>query len=124
MKKTKDDLNGESFEDNNDDLNKNSSKDNKNSSKDNKDFLKDLIKEVGGEYTKLASEIEENQIFVDTGSYIFNALNSGSIFGGVSGNTITTLAGETSVGKCARGSETITIYCDKETANKVKKRIK
>jgi RecA/RadA recombinase len=36
---------------------------------------------------------------VDTGSYIFNALVSGSIFGGVSGNKITAIAGESSTGK-------------------------
>ena len=36
---------------------------------------------------------------MDTGSYIFNALVSGSIFGGVSGNKITAIAGETSTGK-------------------------
>ena len=37
--------------------------------------------------------------FVDTGSYIFNGLVSGSIFGGVSGNKITAIAGESSTGK-------------------------
>jgi len=63
------------------------------------DFLKDIIKEIGGEYTQLASEIEETETYVDTGSYIFNALVSGSIFGGVSGNKITAIAGETSTGK-------------------------
>ncbi len=63
------------------------------------DFLKDIIKEIGGEYTKLASEIDETETYVDTGSYIFNALVSGSIFGGVSGNKITAIAGETSTGK-------------------------
>lgn len=63
------------------------------------DFLKDIIKEVGNEYTKLASEIQEKETFVDTGSYIFNALVSGSIFGGVSGNKITAIAGESSTGK-------------------------
>ena len=62
-------------------------------------FLKDIVKEIGGEYTQLASEIDETETYVDTGSYIFNALVSGSIFGGVSGNKITTLAGETSTGK-------------------------
>jgi len=36
---------------------------------------------------------------VDTGSYIFNGLCSGSIFGGVSGNKITAIAGESSTGK-------------------------
>jgi len=36
---------------------------------------------------------------VDTGSYIFNGLVSGSIYGGVSGNKITAIAGESSTGK-------------------------
>lgn len=63
------------------------------------DFLKDIVKEIGGEYTQLASEIDETESYVDTGSYIFNALVSGSIFGGVSGNKITAIAGETSTGK-------------------------
>ena len=63
------------------------------------DFLKDIIKEVGGEYASLASEIDETETYVDTGSYIFNALVSGSIFGGVSGNKITAIAGESSTGK-------------------------
>ena len=63
------------------------------------DFLKDIVKEIGGEYTQLASEINETETFVDTGSYIFNALVSGSIFGGVSGNKITAISGESSTGK-------------------------
>jgi RecA/RadA recombinase len=63
------------------------------------DFLKDIVKEIGNEYTKLASEIDETETYVDTGSYIFNALVSGSVFGGVSGNKITAIAGESSTGK-------------------------
>ena len=63
------------------------------------DFLKDIVKEIGGEYTQLAADIDETETFVDTGSYIFNALVSGSIFGGVSGNKITAIAGESSTGK-------------------------
>ena len=63
------------------------------------DFLKDIVKEIGGEYTQLASDIDETERYVDTGSYIFNALVSGSIFGGVSGNKITAIAGESSTGK-------------------------
>ena len=58
------------------------------------DFLKDIVKEIGDDYTKLASEIEESESYVDTGSYIFNALVSGSVFGGVSGNKITAIAGK------------------------------
>ena len=63
------------------------------------DFLKDIVKEIGGEYTQLASDIDETETYVDTGSYIFNALVSDSIFGGVSGNKITAIAGESSTGK-------------------------
>ena len=63
------------------------------------EFLKDIVKEIGGEYTQLASEINETETFVDTSSYILNALISGSIFGGVSGNKITTISGLPSSGK-------------------------
>jgi len=63
------------------------------------DFLKDIVKEIGDEYTSVASEIDETETYVDTGSYIFNALVSGSVFGGVSGNKITAIAGESSTGK-------------------------
>ena len=63
------------------------------------DFLKDIVKEIGDDFTQLASDIEESERYVDTGSYIFNGLVSGSIFGGVSGNKITAIAGESSTGK-------------------------
>ena len=63
------------------------------------DFLKDIVKEIGDDYTKLAADIDETETYVDTGSYIFNALVSGSVFGGVSGNKITAIAGESSTGK-------------------------
>ncbi len=63
------------------------------------DFLKDIVKEIGDDFTQLASDIDETESYVDTGSYIFNGLVSGSIFGGVSGNKITAIAGESSTGK-------------------------
>ena len=63
------------------------------------DFLKDIVKEIGDDFTQLASDIDETENYVDTGSYIFNGLVSGSIFGGVSGNKITAIAGESSTGK-------------------------
>jgi len=63
------------------------------------DFLTEIVKEIGDDYTKLASDIDDTERYVDTGSYIFNALVSGSIFGGVSGNKITAIAGESSTGK-------------------------
>jgi len=63
------------------------------------DFLKEIVKEIGDEYTQIAADIDGTERFVDTGSYIFNALVSGSIHGGVSTNKITAIAGETSTGK-------------------------
>ena len=63
------------------------------------DFLKDIVKEIGNEYTQLASDIDDTEKYVDTGSFIFNGLVSGSIYGGVSGNKITAIAGESSTGK-------------------------
>ena len=63
------------------------------------DFLKEIVKEIGNDYTQLASDIDETETYVDTGSYIFNGLVSGSIFGGVSSNKITAIAGESSTGK-------------------------
>src|SRR6056300_347036 len=63
------------------------------------DFLKDIVKEIGDDFTKLAADIDEAETYVDTGSYIFNGLVSGSLFGGVSGNKITAIAGESSTGK-------------------------
>ena len=62
-------------------------------------FLKDIIKDIGDEYATLASDIDETETFVDTGSYVLNALVSGSINGGFSGNKITAIAGESSTGK-------------------------
>ena len=63
------------------------------------DFLKDIIDEIGDDFTKLADEITSVEESIDTGSYIFNGLCSGSIFGGFSSNRITAIAGESSTGK-------------------------
>ena len=66
------------------------------------DFLKDIIKESGNEYAGLVSDgIDSADVtgFIDTGSYSFNALLSGSIFGGLPSNKITAIAGEAATGK-------------------------
>ena len=63
------------------------------------DFLKDIVKEIGDDFTQLAADINEEEQYIDTGSYIFNGLVSGSIYGGVSSNKITAIAGESSTGK-------------------------
>ena len=66
------------------------------------DFLKNIIKDVGNEYASLVSDgVEAGDVdsFIDTGSYIFNALLSGSLHGGLPSNKITALAGESATGK-------------------------
>ena len=66
------------------------------------DFLKDIIKTTGNEYAALVSDgVEAGDVdsFIDTGSYVFNALLSGSIHGGLPANKITALAGESATGK-------------------------
>ncbi len=69
-------------------------------------FLNDIVKEIDNEYAGLVSDgvsAGDTTAFIDTGSYIFNALCSGSIFGGIPSNKITAIAGESSTGK--------TFYC-------------
>ena len=66
------------------------------------DFLKDIIKETGNEYAGLVSDgIDSADVtsFIDTGSHAFNALLSGSIYGGMPSNKITAIAGEAATGK-------------------------
>jgi len=66
------------------------------------DFLKSVIKEVGNEYASLVADgVEAGDVesYIDTGSYIFNALLSGSLHGGLPANKITALAGESATGK-------------------------
>lgn len=63
-------------------------------------YLNDLIDNLGNEYAGLAENALDSDVkFVDTGSYAFNALLSGSIYGGLPGNKVTALAGESSTGK-------------------------
>ena len=66
------------------------------------DFLKVIIKTTGNEYAALVSDgVEAGDVdsFIDTGSYVFNALLSGSIYGGLPSNKITAIAGESATGK-------------------------
>ena len=61
-----------------------------------------MVKEIGNEYATLAADgVEAGDVnsYIDTGSYIFNALLSGSIYGGLPSNKITALAGESATGK-------------------------
>ena len=65
-------------------------------------FLDTVIKDSGNEFASIVSDgVAAGDVdnYVDTGSYIFNALVSGSLYGGIPSNKVTALAGETSTGK-------------------------
>ena len=65
-------------------------------------FLQDIVKEIDNEYATVVADgvsAGDTSAFVDTGSYIFNGLVSGSIYGGIPSNKITAIAGESSTGK-------------------------
>ena len=90
-------------------------------------FIDNLLKDIGNDYASIAKDIDESETYVDTGSYIFNALCSGSINGGISGNKITAIAGESSTGKTFfslavvqnfldRHPDGICVYFDTESA--------
>ena len=64
--------------------------------------LKKYIKESGNEYASIVEEgvaAGDVHSYIDTGSYLFNALLSGSLSGGLPSNKITALAGESATGK-------------------------
>ena len=66
------------------------------------DFLKQIIKETGNEFAAIVDDgVEAGDVasFIDTGSYIFNGLISGSLKGGLPANKITAIAGESATGK-------------------------
>lgn len=66
------------------------------------DYFGELIKEAGNDFAKSVSEgIEAGDVngYIDTGSYMLNALLSGSIYRGLPSNKITAFAGEEATGK-------------------------
>ena len=66
------------------------------------EYFDDLLKATGNEYgSKVSDGIEAGDVsgYIDTGSYILNALISGDIYGGIPTNKITAFAGETTTGK-------------------------
>lgn len=65
-------------------------------------FFRDLVKEIKDEDTSIAADgagSAEFGSFIDTGSYMLNAVLSGSIYGGVPDNKVTAFAGESATGK-------------------------
>ena len=66
------------------------------------DYFKSLAKAMNDENTHLLADGGNSAEFsgwIDTGSYILNALVSGSLYGGVPNNKVVALAGEQATGK-------------------------
>lgn len=66
------------------------------------DFFKSLVKDLKDENTSILDDGESSAEFsgcIDTGSYVLNAVLSGSLYGGVPNNKITAFAGESATGK-------------------------
>jgi len=64
-------------------------------------LLDNLLKTAGNEFASRVSDGNDAdvQTYIDTGSYILNALICGSIYGGLPSNKVTAYAGEPSTGK-------------------------
>ena len=64
-------------------------------------LLSSMVKASGNEFATVVNEGIESDVrgFVDTGSYAFNALLSGSIYGGIPDNKLLAIAGESATGK-------------------------
>ena len=65
-------------------------------------FIDELVKASGNEYANIVADgvaAGDVDSFIDSGSYIFNALLSGSLYGGLPKNKITAIAGESATGK-------------------------
>jgi RecA/RadA recombinase len=94
------------------------------------EFLGKILKTSGNEYASVVSEgVDGSDItgYIDTGCYMFNALLSGSIHGGVPDNKILAIAGESATGKTyftlgiceeflLNNTEGVVIYFDSEQA--------
>jgi RecA/RadA recombinase len=65
-------------------------------------FFKNLVEQIKDEDTSIVADGQGSAEYsgcIDTGSYILNAVLSGSLFGGVPNNKITAFAGESATGK-------------------------
>ena len=94
------------------------------------EFLGKILKTSGNEYASVVSDgVDGSDVtgYIDTGCYMFNALLSGSIYGGVPDNKILAIAGESATGKTyftlgiceeflLNNTEGVVIYFDSEQA--------
>lgn len=77
-------------------------------------FLDDAAKVTGNQYATRGQTVNDERVFYDTGSYILNALLSGSIYGGFPANGGTALAGSEGVGKTYFALSSIRSFLDSD----------
>ena len=78
-------------------------------------FLNNIIKVSGNKYASVVSEgLDGSDVtgFINSGSFIFNALVSGSLYGGFANNKITAIAGESATGKTYFALSTVKTFLD------------
>jgi RecA/RadA recombinase len=78
-------------------------------------FLNNMLKASGNQYGSIVSEgLDGSDVtgFINSGSYIFNALVSGSLNGGFPNNKITAIAGESATGKTYFALSTVKTFMD------------
>lgn len=94
------------------------------------DFLKNIVKQSGNKFASVVKDgLDGSDVtgFTDTGSLMFNALLSGSLYGGMANNKIVALAGEAATGKTyftigilskflADNTDGVVLYFDTEQA--------
>jgi RecA/RadA recombinase len=84
-------------------------------------FLDDIgiEKITGNEYAKRGETFNDDTTTFDTGSYMLNALVSGSIYGGMGSNSFTAIAGESTTGKTFFALAIAQTFLDKDPSSRV-----
>jgi len=80
-------------------------------------YFKNMVKALNDDNTHLLSEGGNSAEFtgwLDSGSYILNALVSGSLYGGIPNNKITALAGDQATGKTFFALGMVSNFLDKD----------
>ena len=77
------------------------------------DFLKDTLKALANPNAHSMDKDKPAKFHIDTGSYILNALISGSIYKGIPSNSVTAFAGAQATGKTFFALSTVEKFLDK-----------
>ena len=78
-----------------------------------------IVSAAGNEFAQNASDMDETQSYIDTGSYTLNAIISGSIYKGLPGNKVTAYAGEQATGKTFFVFEAVKNFLQSNTDGRV-----